>query len=206
MTTRARRDVGAFEDRAPTYERGWLGRLHREIADRTVELALSTGSVPERILDVGCGTGYLLARLAHRLPDAAQLEGIDPARAMIDVASASSDDDRLRFSVGAAEQLPYPDAAFDLVVTTTSFDHWVDQLRGLRECRRVLRQGGRLILVDQFSLWLLPTLLCGRRGKARTKSGCDRLLRRAGFDAGAWSDLYAVIIKGVVAAGRPGAS
>lgn len=52
--------------------------------------------------------------------------------------------DRLRFQLGAAAQLPYPDGTFDLVVTTTSFDHWADQRTGLHECARVLVPGGHL--------------------------------------------------------------
>jgi SAM-dependent methyltransferase len=75
------------------------------------------------------------------------------------------------FSVGVAEHLPYPEETLDLVVITTSFDDWSDQLAGLRECARVLAPGGRLVLADQFSLWLAPTLVVGRRGKARTKGG-----------------------------------
>ncbi len=67
------------------------------------------------------------------------------------MAPAIADDDRLRFSLGAAEQLPYPDATFDLVVTTTSFDHWADQRAGLGECARVLAPGGHLVLAGQFS-------------------------------------------------------
>ena len=51
-------------------------------------------------------------------------------------------------------------------MSTTSFDHWSDQQAGLRECARVLVPGGRLMLVDLFSLWLAPTLTGGRRGKA----------------------------------------
>jgi ubiquinone/menaquinone biosynthesis C-methylase UbiE len=193
------RDVAAFEVRAPTYEHGWLGQLHHEIADRTAELMMSTEPAPRRLLDVGCGTGYLLRVLAGRLPGADLLTGIDPAPPMIDVARPSADDDRLQFAVGVAECLPFADASFDLVVTTTSFDHWNDQLAGLCECRRVLRPGGRLVVVDQFSLWLAPTVFTGRRGKARTMARCDRLLASAGFVNPLWSDLYAVIIKAVVA-------
>jgi SAM-dependent methyltransferase len=102
-------------------------------------------------------------------------------------------------AAGVAEGLPYPDGLFDLVLSTTSFDHWSDQQAGLRECRRVLRPGGRLVLVDQFSLWLAPTLLVGRRGKARAEWRASRLLVTAGFHSLAWHDLYAVIIKAVTA-------
>ncbi len=194
----ADRDVASFEARALTYEHGWLGQMHRDIADRTAKLTLLAEPAPRRVLDVGCGTGYLLRVLASQFPEAEELAGVDPAPSMIDVAGASPAA-RVHFSVGVAEHLPYRDDAFDLVVTTTSFDHWKDQLTGLRECRRVLRPGGALVLVDQFSAWLVPTLLAGRRGKGRTKSRCDRLLLSAGFDSWTWHELQAVIIKAVVA-------
>jgi ubiquinone/menaquinone biosynthesis C-methylase UbiE len=50
---------------------------------------------------------------------------------MIEIAHGSASDERLTFSVGLAEHLPYADGAFDLVVSTASFDHWADQKAGL---------------------------------------------------------------------------
>lgn len=207
------RDVAAFQQRAPGYEEGWLGRLHHEIADRTVALALTRVPAPQRVLDVGCGTGYLLRRLAERCPGAVELAGIDAAPAMIEAASAAArgtdasagadGGGPLGFRVGAAERLPWGAEHFDLVVSSTSFDHWVDQQTGLRECLRVLKPGGTLVLVDQFSWWLAPTLVGGRRDKARTKRRASRLLMTAGFGSLEWHDLYAVIIRAVTAV-RPG--
>ena len=190
------RDLAAFEQRAPGYEEGWLGRRHHEIADRTARLVLSEAPLPESVLDVGCGTGYLLRVLATAYPETVELVGVDPSPAMVRVAEAAGAGaggvagagaaaagmagvagvagkagDRLSFAVGAAERLPFPDDSFGVVVSTTSFDHWSDQLAGLTECARVTRQGGRLALVDQFSVWLAPTLLFGRRGKAAGRSG-----------------------------------
>ena len=193
------RDVAAFDKRAPGYEEGWRGRLHHEIADRTADLALACAPAPQRILDVGCGTGYLLRQLAARCPQATDLAGIDAAPAMIEVAAATSAGDRLRFRAGTAEELPWPDETFDLVVSTTSFDHWANQQAGLTECARVMIPGGTLVLVDQFSPLLLPTLLAGRRGKARTKRRASRLVTAAGFRSPRWHDLYAVIIRAVTA-------
>jgi ubiquinone/menaquinone biosynthesis C-methylase UbiE len=118
---------------------------------------------------------------------------------MISTAAAGAHDPRLRFSLGVAERLPAPDGAFDVVVSTTSFDHWSDQGAGLAECARVMKPGARLVLADQFSALLLPTLLTSRRGKARTRRRAEGLLAAAGFRSLQWHDLYAVIIKAVTA-------
>ena len=192
------RDVAAFDERAHGYDEGWRGRMHHQIADRTADLALTCLPAPSRILDVGCGTGYLLGRLAARLPLAEVLAGIDPAPAMITVARAAAAD-RLRFVVGTAERLPWPAESFDLVVSTTSFDHWADQRAGLAECARVLAPGGCLVLADLFSVLLVPTLLGGRRGKARTKRRATQLVTAAGLHSPRWHRLYTVIIQAVTA-------
>ena len=193
------RDVAAFAERAEGYEQGWRGRLHHEISDRTAQLALARVPAPRRVLDVGCGTGYLLRQLAARAPDAVELAGVDAAVPMIRVAQESTADPRVRFHAATAEDLPEPDGVFDLVVSTTSFDHWADQEAGLRECARVMAPGGRLVLVDQFSPVYLPTLVGSRRGKARTRRRALRLLTRAGFQSPQWHVLYAVIIGAVTA-------
>ena len=193
------RDVAAFGERAQRYDKDWRGRLHHQIADRTAELALSCAPAPRQILDVGCGTGYLLGQLAARAPQASALAGIDPAPAMIVVATSAATDGRVRFVVGTAERLPWPDQKFDLVVSTTSFDHWADQRAGLAQCARVLAPGGCLVLADLFSVLLLPTLLAGRRGKARTKRRATQLLTAAGLHSPQWHRLYTVLIQAVTA-------
>ena len=88
------RDVAAFDDRAAGYEDGALGRLHHEITDRAVDRCLAGVPAPQRILDIGCGTGYLLRRLAARVPTASELVGVDAAASMISVAEAVAGDER----------------------------------------------------------------------------------------------------------------
>ena len=85
------------------------------------------------------------------------------------------------------------------MVSTTSFDHWADQAARLAECARVLAPGGRLVLADQFSLLLWPTLLAGRRGKARTRARATRLVTAAGLRSPRWHRVHAVIIQAVTA-------
>lgn len=193
------RDVSAFDARAGSYEDGWRGQLHYQIADRTADLALRLAPEPRRILDAGCGTGYLLRRLAARCPQATELAGVDPAPAMIGAAQAAAADGRLRWLEGTAEELPFPDGSFDLVVSTTSFDHWADQQAGLEQCARVLAPGGSLVLADLFSVLLVPTLIGSRRHKARTKQRMDRLLTAAGFRDIRWHGVETVIIRAVTA-------
>ena len=193
------RDVQAFSERAARYESGPLGQLHRDIADRAVRHALAVAPAPERVLDVGSGTGYALRQLAAARPGARELTGVDPAPGMVRVAREASDDGRLRFAQGTAEHLPLPAASVDLVLSTTSFDHWADQRAGLAECARVLAPGGHLVLSDLFSAWLWPTLRGSRRGKARTTGRATRLITEAGLHSPQWHRLYGPILRTVTA-------
>ena len=67
------------------------------------------------------------------------------------------------------------------------------------QCARVMTPGGTLVLVDLFSALLLPTVVAGRRGRARTPRRATRLVTAAGFGSPRWHHLYAVIIRAVTA-------
>lgn len=187
------RDVGAFDARAKTYESGWLGRLHHDIADRVLEIALALTPDPERVLDIGCGTGYFLRRLAAQAPEARELVGIDPAPLMIEAARANAQDDHTVFRRAMAEELPFGEASFDLVVAVTSFDHWGDQRLGIREVVRVLEPGGNFVVADVLSAWLSPSLLVGRHGRVRTVKQATTLLKDAGLRVVGERSMHVVI-------------
>jgi ubiquinone/menaquinone biosynthesis C-methylase UbiE len=80
------------------------------------------------------------------------VDGLDLSAGMIEVARRKAAlaglEGRVDFIVGDVADLPYPDGAFDLVVSTMSQHHWPDAAAGLRELRRVLRPGGRVWIYD----------------------------------------------------------
>jgi ubiquinone/menaquinone biosynthesis C-methylase UbiE len=186
------RDVGSFDRRARRYDQDWRAEFHRIVVTRSAELVVSLGVEPAGVLDIGCGTGSLLWTLAGRLPGAASLLGVDPAPTMIEVGAGKQGDPRVRLAMAVAERLPFADASFDLVVSTVSFDHWADQPAGLREVARVLRPGGRLVLVDLFaSGWLRPVAALGRRrDRMRTARELRSMLAAARLRPLAWRSVY----------------
>jgi SAM-dependent methyltransferase len=100
-----------------------------------------------RILDVGCGTGANLEMLAQF----GETEGVDVSADALAFCRARGLD---QVKLGAAEQLPYADASFDLVTALDVVEHLDDDLGGLREMRRVLRPGGRALLFVPAFMWL----------------------------------------------------
>lgn len=167
-------DVAAFDRRAESYESGGIGRWHAKVVERSADVALAAMPVPLRVLDVGCGTGALLREMVVRVPYGEAYVGVDPAPAMLAVARRLSDP-RIEFVRGVAESLPLPDATFDLVITSTSFDHWADQRAGLTELGRVVSDNGRVVLVDLSAAWLRS------HGRARSPRRVRQLLDEAGL-------------------------
>lgn len=125
----------------------FLGQRGR-IFDR---LVAQSGARPgDRVLDVGCGTGYFARRIAPVVdPDGGAVVGIDPSQPMLDYASRRAPAN-CAFRAAGAEELPFDDASFDLVVSSLAFHHFPVDRRAdaVREMFRVLRPGGRLFIAD----------------------------------------------------------
>lgn len=129
-----------------------------------------------RILDVGCGTGANLLMLS-KYGDA---EGVDVSE---DALAFCRERGLEQVKLGAAERLPYDDATFDLVTALDVVEHLDDDLAGLREMRRVLRPGGRVLLfVPTFMfLWGVQDDVSNHRRRYRLPE-LRRVLEQAGFE------------------------
>jgi demethylmenaquinone methyltransferase/2-methoxy-6-polyprenyl-1,4-benzoquinol methylase/phosphoethanolamine N-methyltransferase len=126
-----------------------LGRAGA-LRDRTIELARIAHG--DDVLDVGCGTGENAMRAKVRTRPSGSVAGIDPAPEMIAVArqKAAQAGLEIDYRVAAVEALPFADATYDVVVSSLMVHHLPEDLkpRALAEIRRVLKPGGRLIVVD----------------------------------------------------------
>ena len=157
-------DVKRFDRWAATYDESILQRLYfGPVHSKMLDLLAREGpeDAPSCIIDVGCGTGRLLRAASARWPKA-QLLGVDPAERM--VAEATRLNPNAVFRLALAEALPIPDQTADIVLSSLSFHHWVDQNKGLQEIVRVLRPGGFFCLADH-NLILLAKLF-GERVKS----------------------------------------
>lgn len=169
--------------------------------DRT--LALADLRAGEHVLDVGCGTGALTHRAAAIVGPTGLCRGIDPAPNMIRIAQQTTADvgTPAQFSLGVIERLPFEVQSFDVVFASFVFHCLPPDLKlaGLKEAHRVLRPGGRLVVVDlDKPSGALPRLaarlcLCHPFMAAHIAGQTEALLRQAGFSrivrAGSWRGL-----------------
>jgi ubiquinone/menaquinone biosynthesis C-methylase UbiE len=126
--------------------------LGRRTQLRQATVALAGIQPGQTVLEVGCGTGDV-AIAAHALTGAhGTVAGIDPAPEMIAVArrKAQSAGATVDFQLGVIEALAFPDHTFDVVLSSLMMHHLPADLRrqGLAEIARVLKPGGRLLIVD----------------------------------------------------------
>jgi SAM-dependent methyltransferase len=138
------------------YDRLIWSRLFFPAWDRAVLVALEATGHRAPVLDVGCGTGRVLAALAA--VGFTDLSGADLARNMLDNTAGRLKETGTVATLKCADvedRLPWPDGSFQLVLLTGVFHHLFRPLDALREIRRVLAPNGRLLLVDP---WFPPPL------------------------------------------------
>jgi ubiquinone/menaquinone biosynthesis C-methylase UbiE len=105
----------------------------------------------DTVLDVACGGGIIVCAFA---PEVKHATGIDMTPAMLDRArqlAAEKGIANVSWDQGDVGSLPYPDGAFDIVVTRFSMHHFLDPIAVLREMVRVCAPGGRVVVVDMYA-------------------------------------------------------
>jgi ubiquinone/menaquinone biosynthesis C-methylase UbiE len=175
-------DVDRFNRWAGSYDRHWMQRIFFAPIQRTVlQLAAEQVGRPGAIIDVGCGTGKLLKAAEKRFPGA-KLVGVDAALEMVKYAQISNPTGTIEFRQATAEDLPFPNAQFDLVFSTMTFHHWHDQTRGLAEVARVLTPSGRWLLADFVATgFMRPLRSLLRLHQFPERAGLQSMLSKAGL-------------------------
>lgn len=112
---------------------------------RAEAIAMLDPDENDRVLDVGCGTGFATEGLLERTE---RVHGLDQSIHQLEKAYAKlGKRGAVRFYRGDAERLPFADDAFDAVWSSGSIEYWPDPVETLREFRRVVKPGGRVLVV-----------------------------------------------------------
>ena len=153
-----------FSKRAASYDGGAMGKASQRFYNLLVrEVALKPGAV---VLDVGCGTGTILKRLADKSNITGY--GIDMAENMI--AEAKKKCPQMNFTLASCDKMPFGDKTFDVVTACMAYHHFNNQEGFAKEAARVLKPGGVLYIADPRFPWIFR----------KTLNGFFRLIRTAG--------------------------
>lgn len=144
----------------------------------------------DRVLDIGCANGFATLRQyeAHKL---SSITGVDFAANMIAAANLAKKrrgfGDSVTFGEGDVRALEFPDNTFDVSYTTRvliNLPTWTEQMQGIRECLRVTRPGGKVVLSEGFwePLMLLNALRALKSLPPLVEHDFNRYLKRSALD------------------------
>jgi ubiquinone/menaquinone biosynthesis C-methylase UbiE len=166
-----------------------MERHHLDITEKTMRL-MGLGR-NQRVLDLGCGSGWATRRLARMVggepPGSGQVVGIDISDEMVRQAQAASNEfDNATFVVGSAARIPWEENFFDKVLSVESFYYYPDQELALAELFRVMAPRGRLFILinlytdNPYSLQWVPKLKVSVH--VRSAAEYVQLLRTQAFE------------------------
>lgn len=174
------------------------------VAQRRSVLAGIAAQPGERIADLGAGPGMLAAELARAVGPSGQVRGIDISQPMANLAQRRcAGFPWVDLGVGDVTDLPYADDEFDAAVSTQVYEYVPDVAAALGELRRVLRPGGRALILDtdwDTLIWHVRDLARQRRILAAFEAHCAHprlarqlppLLRATGFQM-EWQGVHTI--------------
>jgi SAM-dependent methyltransferase len=159
----------SVESESSTTEPPWYALVARHLTPR--EMA------NRRILEIGCGRGELASRLVVAGGDSCHVVAADFAQSAVRLARGrlrNSGRSRVSCMVASIQEIPVEDEAFDIVISCETVEHVVDPLPALREIRRVLRPGGRLLLTTPNYLGPMGLYRAYLRARGRRYSEGDQ--------------------------------
>jgi SAM-dependent methyltransferase len=158
MSERAPREWQLVGDMAENYERYFVPVIFRPWATDLLDLAAPRPG--ERVLDVACGTGIVARLAAERVGPTGNVVGLDLNPGMLAVAgSATPAGASIEWRKANAEDMPFPDESFDLVVCQQGLQFFPNKPVALREMHRVLTPGGRLAISVWRDIQYIPGYL-----------------------------------------------
>ncbi|HEV8565031.1 MAG TPA: methyltransferase domain-containing protein [Actinomycetota bacterium] len=123
-----------------------------DVVEQRGEVLRALALVPgERVIDIGSGPGLLAAEMAEAVGPDGRVCGIDVSDSMLALAearAASAGSAATEFRKGGADRIPYPDASFDVAISTQVLEYVEDVPGALTEIHRVLRPGGKVLVLD----------------------------------------------------------
>ena len=143
------KQASSFIGTIPEYYDRYLGpRIFHDFADDLAQRVLDLK--PGAVLELGAGTGIISRKLRDLLPDECVITATDLNQPMLDVAMAKfHSDEKIKFEVTDATQIPYPEEQFDAVVCQFGVMFFPDKQRSYKEALRILRPGGHYA----FNVW-----------------------------------------------------
>jgi ubiquinone/menaquinone biosynthesis C-methylase UbiE len=154
--THINKRIEVFESWSETYDQSivdlMLNKFGVHYRDAILGVARKAAPKPgEEVLDIATGTGTVAMALAEEANAECRITGIDITQSMLDSArsnvNAAGIGEVFEFRQASAEKLPFADASYDVVTSSLALHH-TNVPAVLRECRRVLRPGGRVAIAD----------------------------------------------------------